>query len=202
MKNRTHLDEQILNMYLDGELSAAEHDSAEAHLGTCEACRGELQALQELFVALEEIELDPMPAPGLAPGVLVRVRPCRRALSLRWLIPALQGAAALALLAWGWTRLVSYWTSAISVLPSEALDGTWGRAAEWLLAQWATFNTLPTTAWAGAKSWIARPHLFGSPGFSLPQIAVTGAILGMVWLACNMTLLQRTIGNGGKTRSN
>jgi hypothetical protein len=201
MRNGQHPNEDTLNMYLDGELDADEHRRVEAHLSACETCRAELQTYQDLFIALEEIELSPTPAPDLAPDVLTRIQPSGRTLGLRWLVPALQGTAALALLAWGWTRLVGYWTAIASALPTKTLGGTWDRTAEWLITQWVTLNTLPGTAWASAKSWIARPRLFGSPGFSLPQVVVAGAILGMLWLACNVILLHRTIVNGKNARS-
>jgi anti-sigma factor RsiW len=178
MKDRGHPSEQVLNMYLDEELNTGERGQVKAHLAACAVCRAELQALQQLFVALEGLEVDPTPAPDLVPGVLARVRPRRHTIGLRWLIPAIQGAAALALLAWGWTRLAGYWMAAADALPTKTLGEVWNRATEWAIAQWATLDTLPKAVWIGVQGWITHPSPFASPDFSLPQLAVAGFVLG------------------------
>jgi anti-sigma factor RsiW len=201
MRSERHLSEQALNMYLDGESNADERDRAKAHLDACETCRAELHMLRELFVALEELKANPAPAPDLAPSVLARVHPHRRNLGLRWLVPTLQGVATLALLAWGWTRLTGYWTAAvIDALPTKALAGTWSQAAEWVSAQWARLHTLPTALWSSTQNWLTHPSLFGSFGFSVPQVVMAGAVLGTLWLACNVMLLRRSQLNGHKTQ--
>lgn len=201
MKSDKHVSEETLNMYLDGELAAGEHSQVEAHLATCETCSTELQMLRELFVALKGLEVNPAPTPDLAPGVMARIHPRPRDLGLRWFVPALQGVAALALLAWSWTRLTSYWTVAIDAWPVKTVTGAWGRTAEWATARWAMLNTLPDIVWSSLQSWIARPALSLSPGFSLSQLAAAGIILAALWLACNVMLLRRSLLNGHKTRS-
>jgi anti-sigma factor RsiW len=201
MKNDKHVSEQALNMYLDGELAADEYSQVKAHLVTCKTCSAELQMLRELFVALEGLETNPVPASDLAPSVMARIRPRPRDFGLRWFVPALQGAAALALLAWGWMRLVGYWTVATDAWSVETVTGAWGRAVEWVIARWTMLNTLPDTVWSSLQSWITRPALSLSPGFSLPQLAAAGIILAALWLACNIVLLRRSLFNGYKTRS-
>jgi anti-sigma factor RsiW len=201
MGNDEHLSEETLNAYLDGELGAREHGQVDIHLETCTMCLAELQTLQELFVALEELETNPAPTFDLTPGVLARIRPRRRDLRLRWFVPALQSVAALALLAWGWTRLANYWTATVNAVPMETVIGTWSRAAEWGIAQWAKLNALPNATWSSLQSWIIHPTLSRSPGLSPPQLAVTGIILAALWLACNIMLLRRSPINRHKTQS-
>jgi anti-sigma factor RsiW len=201
MRSERHLSEQALNMYLDGESSADERDQVKAHLDACGACRAKLHMLRELFAALEELEANPAPAPDLAPSVLACVRPHRRDLGLRWLVPALQGVAALALLIWGRTRLTSYWAVVVDALPTKALVGVWSQAAEWAIDQWAGLHTLPTAFRSSTQNWLTHPSPFGSFGLSVSQVIMAGAVLGTLWLVCNVMLLRRSQLNRHATQS-
>jgi anti-sigma factor RsiW len=207
-----HLNEQILNMYLDAELSTDERKRVDTHLAACDACRTEMQALQGLFTALEELASAPEPTPNLLPGVLAHIDSRRRAVGLRrlsalWLIPALQGAAALALLAWGWTRLADYWALARQFLPLDALRDTqavlsaqvtvhWATLSGWVMAQWAVLIAWPGTVWDSLQEWAAWMSTFGNSRLSLAQLAVLGASLAAFWLASNAVLLSRAFLNG------
>jgi anti-sigma factor RsiW len=199
MRNDEHLSEETLNAYLDVELGAGERDRAEVHLATCETCYTEMQALQNLFTVLNKVA--DVPAPNLVAGVLTQVRPRRKLATLHWLIPTFQGSAAVALLAWGWTRLISYWAVVVNALPTKGLSETGKQAGEWIIAQWAALNTLPNVAWSGVQDLIARLTPSSSPSLSLPQLIVAGVVLGMLWLVCNVTLLRRSLLNGHKTQS-
>jgi anti-sigma factor RsiW len=190
--SENHPGEETLNVYLDGELAGGEREQVEAHLGTCETCRVEVETLQRLFVALDGIA--DAPAPNLAPGTLTRIHPRRRFAGLKWLIPALQGAAALALIAWGWSRLAGYLTALTSALPLKALEGMWGSAAEWAVSQWATLTTWPEAARALVLGWSIR--LSGGPSVPLPQLLVLGIPIAVLWLAGNALLLRRALLNG------
>lgn len=199
MKNNQHWSEETLNAYLDGELDAGEHSRVEAHLVTCEACCVELEALRELFIALGTVT--DVPAPNLVSGVLTHVQSRRKHATLHWLIPAFQGIAAAALLTWRWTRLVSYWTIAANALPAEALSETWKQASKWIIGQLTTLNTLPNVVWSSVQNWIARLTPSASLSLPLPQLIIAGVVVGILWLACNVTLLRRSLLNGHKTQS-
>jgi anti-sigma factor RsiW len=201
MRNDEHLSEETLDSYLDGELDANEHSRIEAHLETCAACCAELEALQELFAALKELEISPVPAPDLVPSVLARIRPPCRDLKLRWLVPTLQGIAALALLTWGWTWLTGYWKEAVHALPTETVVEVCSQAAEWVIAHWTRLNALPIAVWNSTQSWLTHPSSFSNPSFSVPQSVAAGIVLGTLWLACNVMLLRRPLLNGHKTQS-
>jgi len=198
MKDEEHLNEETLNMYLDGELSAGKRDRVEAHLAACDECRAETAALQRLFAVLEEL------VPDLAPAVLARIRPRHHlsgpgllnARSL-WLIQALQAAAAVALLAWGWTRLAGYWTAARELFSPGTLADIWAELSglmatqwielsTWAMAQWAT---LP--AWPEVREWAVQATAFSNRQFSLAQLAMLGMALAAFWVVGNAALLRR-----------
>jgi len=201
MKIEKHLGEEVLNMYLDGELSARERERVEVHLDACDKCRVEVAALQQLFAALEE--LASAPAPDLVPGVLTHIRPRRWLPSLSptrlrplWLVPALQAAAALALLIWGWTRLAGYWAIVVDILSPGALGKVWAEVAGWVAAQWVVLSTWPDAAWAVVQEWAARLAPFGDLRLSPTQLAVLGAALVALWLMSNAALLRGALLNG------
>ncbi|MCP4538163.1 MAG: hypothetical protein GY832_13565 [Chloroflexi bacterium] len=207
-----HPNEQILNMYLDEELDADERERVDAHLAGCDACRTEMQALQGLFAALEELALAPEAAPDLAMGVLAHIHPHRKPVGLRqrsalWLVPVLQGAIALALLAWGWTRLTDYWALARDFLPLDVLRDTramlstqvmvhWGTLSDWIMTQWTTLIAWPGTLRNGLREWAAWVSMFGGSRLSLAQLTVLGASLAMFWLVSNALLLNHAFLNG------
>jgi hypothetical protein len=188
-----HPNEQILNMYLDAELSTDERKHIDTHLASCDACRAEMQALQELFTALEELALAPEPAPDLTPGVLAYVHPCHKPVAL-WLVPALQGAIALALLAWGWTRLTDCWALARDFLPLDALRDTqavlsaqvtvyWATLSGWMMAQLMALIARSGALWNGLREWALWVSTFGNLHLSLAQLAVLGVSLVVFFLA-------------------
>jgi hypothetical protein len=190
--SQNHLSEETLNAYLDGELDGREREHTETHLSTCMTCRTEAENLQRLFAALDGIA--DAPAPNLVPGVLTRIRPRRGFADLRWLIPVLQGVAALALVAWGWSRLAGYLTALSSTLPLKALEGIWNSAAEWVVFQWATLTTWPKAAQTLILKWSSR--LSGGPAVPLSQLLVLGIPIAVLWLAGNALLLRRALLNG------
>lgn len=197
----SHLTEEQVNLYLDDELSAIERAAVEAHLAGCDECRAEVAALQRLFTALEELAHEP--APDLVPDVLTRIHPRRRLVGRGltrfrplWLIPALQAAAALALLAWGRTQLAGYWVSLVDTLSLGRLGEMWARASVWTVGQWAVLRVWPSIAWAGLQGWIARLPTLGGLHFSPTQLAVLGTALVTVWLVGNAVLLYHASLNG------
>ncbi|MEZ4769176.1 MAG: alpha-2-macroglobulin family protein [Caldilineales bacterium] len=69
----THLDAQLL-AYLDGELSPAEMQSAEAHLSQCEACRASLAELSALRSGLNDIVPRAYESVALSAAATERIR--------------------------------------------------------------------------------------------------------------------------------
>ena len=200
--NREHLSEDLLNMYLDGELSDGERDSVEAHLAVCNACQAEFSDMQQLFVALDELAV--AAAPDLLPGVLKRVgsQPTRPQLpasgfqALPWFTAALQAITAMALLAWGWRHLANLWSTVRNAIPAETVRSMWPQVSGWAMAQWTALSAWPGAAWAEILTWMTR--LSSSIDLPLPltQVAVLGVALVFVWLLGNGVILRRARLNG------
>jgi anti-sigma factor RsiW len=64
-----------LEEYLAGTLEPAAHRQFEAHLNTCEACREEVQGIQELSDSLAFLrpEQTTAPSPGFYAGIMERI---------------------------------------------------------------------------------------------------------------------------------
>jgi predicted anti-sigma-YlaC factor YlaD len=61
-----------LSDYLDDDLSGAERDRVEDHLGMCPQCRRVLRTLRRTLESLMELPLEPRPS--VADGVIERLR--------------------------------------------------------------------------------------------------------------------------------
>jgi anti-sigma factor RsiW len=202
LMNQEHLSEDVLNMYLDGELSGGERDRVEVHLAVCDACRVEFSALQQLFVALDE--LVPARAPDLVPRVLSRIEsplpqprmPASRLRPLPWLTAALQAIAMMALLAWGWRQLTDQWSMVNDSFLPEAVNAAWSQASVWAQTQWTAISAWPSTAWAEVQAWLTRLSTSADLPLPLNQVAVLGVALVFVWLLGNVVLLRRAMLNG------
>jgi predicted anti-sigma-YlaC factor YlaD len=97
----SHPSEDLVDRYLDHDLTPGERARVESHLAECAICRADLAALAGLFGALDTLPAERMPV-DLTPRVLARIasRPQRRRF---WLIEAglvAQVALTLALAAW------------------------------------------------------------------------------------------------------
>ena len=212
MKNEGHLSEEVINMYLDGELSAGERERVEAHLATCEACQVEVAAQRRLFTALTA--LAPVPAPDLVPDVLSRIRRRRRLPSLSlprprtpWLVPALQTVIALALLVWSGPRLLDDWHAFVGFFPLKMPPSFWGDLLNQAVAPWAGFSAWALTQWATLRAWpiTALTEARGETAHLLAQLspvqwAILGGTLLLLWGASNVVLLHRPLFNGQMIR--
>ena len=65
----THISEERLNDYVDGELSAAERGEVERHLEECAACRAEVAGLSRLLREVAALPLEVTPPEELWVGV-------------------------------------------------------------------------------------------------------------------------------------
>jgi anti-sigma factor RsiW len=201
VNSQDHLSEELLNMYVDGELSTRERNLVEAHLTSCNACQDELSALQQLFVALDD--LGPAAAPDLVPSVLKRVGspPHPRAVAgglraLPWLTAALQAIAVLALLVWGWSHLADLWSAVNGSLLPETVSAALSRVSAWASTQWTTLSAWPRTVWTETQAGLARLSTSTNLPFPQTQLVMLAAVLVVVWLLGNALLLRRALLNG------
>lgn len=82
---------ELLGPYLDGELTAGAIRKVEAHLGACQVCQGELEALQALSFTLRETGLPEFSSvEQLVTGVMLGLprkpdnTPVRKTLEIGW----------------------------------------------------------------------------------------------------------------------
>ncbi|MFQ5796828.1 MAG: zf-HC2 domain-containing protein [Candidatus Bipolaricaulia bacterium] len=91
--NREKLDHQgiieLLSLYIKGTLTEQEHERVEAHLAGCEACRNELEFLQDLQAAVTTMTEIPTVSPNLLERTADRIRERNRVVQekfwKRWL---------------------------------------------------------------------------------------------------------------------
>ena len=227
MRDNEHVSQERLHQYLDGELSDLEVAGVAAHLAACSECQSAAQKLHRLFVALAELA----PAPDLVPGVLARLaresrpapgathgmplpgladsykkgeRPAPAGQWRRWLAPALEMAAVLALLIWAATRPSGYWIGSLQSV-SSTLQSGWIALASWAsgivagLPGWAvelprTVAGWPAAAWQAARDWAGG--LGGWGGLAPSQRIAGGVLLVGIGLVGNIVLLRRAALNG------
>jgi hypothetical protein len=82
---------ELLGPYLDGELAGGQLRKVEVHLGECQVCREELEALQALSFTLRETELpDFLSAEQMVTSVMLELprksvkTPVRKTLEIGW----------------------------------------------------------------------------------------------------------------------
>ena len=203
MKDKDHVGEETLQLYLDDELGPAARSRAEAHLAGCSRCQGELEELRRLYAAIEE--LSPALSPNLAPGVLARLEPRGRIHPLLWGWLNLQAAAALLLLVLGWPWLERQWSALAGAAPLglswavELFRGpqrSWAALPGWIEQAVGALASWPARLWSEAQGgWAAlpRPSL---PAMSPYYLAVALAVVAAGWFVGNLLLLRRARVNG------
>ena len=95
-------------------LDPAERESYEAHLGSCERCREELQGFWRVTGSLARAAGGPPPRPALRERILEQARAERQnvvPLRRRWTVPVLSGAAAVAAIA---ALALGLWATSVS----------------------------------------------------------------------------------------
>lgn len=202
----SHLTEEQLNLYLDDELSLVERAAVETHLAGCEACRNELASLQALFIALDALQPEALAA-DLTPAVLRGMAAERQRAAWRrrigWLIPALQGAAVVLLLAFGWSALATHYGELARRIPAEALHTAWAdtlaragilwaATVAWWQAWWARAVAevldLPASLGQAIGHWPRLPGL----GLGASQVIAVSLTALLMWLVGNSILLRTT----------
>lgn len=191
-----HLDDALLNEYLDGALAPAARAVADAHLAACPVCAARLARYRALFADLDALPDAPLTR-DLSATVTARLRPRREAAlrpALRWVFAAqaVLGAVLLAVAA----RLVLTPPVLAEIgLASQTWAAAAGQAlaglsAEWsgllaALAQWWSAGLEPAQSLAAsAEDW--------SP-IEIGLLLGSAAALGLLGngLLLRSTLLQR-----------
>jgi hypothetical protein len=97
----------LLDDYVDGGLTEAEHQELELHIASCEACRKEERSLRAFLADAVTLKRDRVPARDLWPAIEQRLRNERRVLRFfrpGMAIPAGLAAAAALIVAVLWMR--------------------------------------------------------------------------------------------------
>lgn len=139
-----HLGDEVIDEYLDGELTPEGRAALEAHLAECAGCRGALAEARALYAAFTAVPVEPL-AVDLAPRVLRRIEPGVRARQ-RWLVAgmlAAQGLVALVLALWLAPLLVARY------LPEAKWTGVeWSAVGGWLPSGGGALGVLGPLQWA------------------------------------------------------
>lgn len=177
----THLTDEQLNEYLDGVLAGAEKTAVEAHLRQCASCRAQLQELQIVFAALDEVAAVELPV-DVETAVLQNLPTTAPTPTWVWALITVELAAAAAMIwalrptAQAWLAAIHHWAQSLMTgwrLPS--LNDTWQTMT-------AVFRHLPTP-----------------PALALPttQWAVLIGLAFTGWLLANRILLQENLHETG-----
>jgi anti-sigma factor RsiW len=89
----SHLDERITD-YLMGEMSTAEKNTADVHLGQCSLCAGRLEEFRHTYALLQTVPDAEPPRPLVFAEEKRIARPAAGSMVWRWLAPAFSAAAA------------------------------------------------------------------------------------------------------------
>ena len=187
----THLDDVVLNEYLDGALPTEQINGVEAHLAICPACTVRLAEMQQVFAALTNLPDKPAPR-DLVPAVLDRLDAVHQsALSYPFSTPwaalfCAEALAGIACLAWVGSFLdvqvpTITWQPFIKVFTSS-------------LNFWQTLHT----EWLVFQQSIGQLYLTATglyrqvPALDLPErwLVILIPIGAAVWAVVNSLLLR------------
>jgi hypothetical protein len=187
----SHLDDMVLNEYLDGALPVGAAEGVEAHLAICPLCTVRLAEVQQLFTALSSLPDEPAPH-DLVSEVLDRLdmaqqSPPSYSFSTPW--GALFIAEALA----GIVCLVWLW----SFLDVQVPTLSWQSFAQVFMGSLNFLQSL-RTEWIAIQQSIEQLYfslsgLYGQvPALEVPErwLIVLIPIGAAVWAASNVLLLR------------
>jgi anti-sigma factor RsiW len=175
-----HLDDESLNAWLDGELTADARARAAAHLETCASCGARLNALQSLNVNLAALEAKPIALQiDLSASVAATLRQQRSALEVTKVPLAWRALTVLQILG---AAFALVWFAPVTI-----------RAAESLLMQTAQIVDLQVR-WTAVLTLLDPSRLPSIPSIALPDgsAPLVWTLAAGVWLAVNaMSILSR-----------
>lgn len=181
----THIDDALLNEYLDRQLDTAVLAQVEEHLTTCAACQARLEEMERLFVGLADLPEVPLMV-DLSQQVVARISAEFKPRPIpRWTFPiiGLQMLAVLALVIWLWP----------SIQPELAGIGrTVPQTAEQLLPDFSLSEAFEPLI-SGIES-LGELGAAVSPDSPLPILEgflIIGAAL-VIWLAGSGLVLSRS----------
>lgn len=175
-----HLSSNTLDLYLDDRLDPPARAAAHAHLAGCERCRAELDALREVFLALETLEPEPIPV-DLSARVLERIAPVAARPARRPYVAALlvvQVALTLLLALWLGPPPIDWAGLDRLVVPGQAV-----LSPVWLAAYAPDFQAVIDLV--GRLRVLPNPLAAIAPEQWLYLIVAAG----IIWLAGNRLLL-------------
>lgn len=188
-----HLEEEVLNEYLDGVLDAAAAQLVAEHLAGCTLCAGQLEALRSVFLALDNLPEAPL-GHDLARGVLTKITPpAEIVFSTRArLLLSLQAILAVALVAALWPvieagfRSEVYWQAVEAALLAgiQLVNG-------WQVG-WQEMVATLSGKLGFVEQWIQQ---WETLPFSTVQVAMLLGISGLAWLAANGRLISASQSN-------
>jgi len=153
-----HIDEFVLNEYLDEALSDSERESVAQHLTICPDCQARLAELQLVFTALADVA-DVALTTDLAPRVLANIP--TQAQPRVWLrvLLGLQAITAVIFLTVLWPSIQTY-VMMMSQWAQERVTAVtwppewWQRSVVWATAMLEQFSNEQTTINLAAEQWL------------------------------------------------
>lgn len=188
MSNRSdgHITDEVLQVYLDGELQAVEQSEIETHLIDCKECASRLAQWRSLFTEIERLpDLDQVI--DFEPIVLAQLSKAHTQPTRGFLFVLAQAALAITLLAYAWNQISSLLPmgqlSSLLSLPIQTLRDMSGHLVQGLqdvLNQFISWSP-------SAGNLIGRiPQI--SSGNSL--LLYLGGLAVMLWITGNLYLLR------------
>lgn len=189
-----HLDDFLLNQYLDLELSAEELSRVEIHLNECPPCSARLEELQSISSVLKAYQEEPLPQ-DLTPLILRRLPERRSQAAFRLLLVA-QAGISVGLIVLVLTtldqsrnfskRIEGFLSNGpVFILPANPIP--WPAATQAMKWLWDGFLSLPGSL-ARLNHLINLGILFPVRGLDLLLI---GLVVSVLWILGNTALLSR-----------
>jgi len=160
---KRHLSTEQLSSYMDGEIGSSHAEQIEEHLGSCPACRTQLESMERLVLKLHRIERPTLPA-ALAADVRRRIATAPEPRGLRQRLQLL--------------------LSDISLRPAFRTSAAMGLAmlfSVFLLSHGLVGSTHHDAAIAEVEPVVSVQTYFGTPPLVLPPTTSEVAGREFVW---------------------